>query len=456
MYPYTRRLADFAFDLRFGDIPKDVIDHLKLCILDTLGCGIFGSTTQWGMILWDYIHASDKNEESTIWGTPFRSSASNAALVNGTMVHGFELDDLHSMAPSHPGSVVVTSALATAEHKGKVNGKDFLTAVAIGYELLIRLAYCCGFSMFKRGLHSTGACGTVGSAAASAKILELDKEKMLNALAISATSPSGLICAQYGAMVKRLFAGKAAQTGVVGAELASRGFTGSKDVLEAEFGGFFSALCGNDDDLTKLTVKLGKEYKIKGVGFKKYPCVGTNLSALDAVREIMDKNAFNVESIKRIRVKVNDFIKAHSGWKYKPEGIMSAQMNMYYCIAIMLIEGDCSVDQFLEGKLSDPQVLKLVKLIDVLVDPQMNKLPITKRWASTVEIDLKTGKRFSLRVDYPRGSVKNPMSYEEIKEKFRKLAQKKISIAKANSIIATVERLEELKDIGELAGLLIP
>lgn len=101
-------------------------------------------------------------------------------------------------------------------------------------------------------------------------------------------------------------------------------------------------------------------------------------------------------------------------------------------------------------------MLKLVKLIDVLVDPQMNKLPIIKRWASTVEIDLKTGKRFSLRVDYPRGSVKNPMSYEEIKGKFRKLVQKKISIAKANSIIATVERLEELKDIGELAGLLIP
>lgn len=455
MQPYTRRLAGFAFDLRFRDIPKDVIDHLKLCILDTLGCGIFGSTTQWGMILSDYVHSMDKNEESTIWGTPFRSSASNAALVNGTMVHGFELDDLHSMAPSHPGGVVITSALATAEHKGKVNGKDFLTAVAIGYELLIRLAYCCGFSMFKRGLHSTGACGTIGSAAASAKILGLDEEGMLNALAVSATSPSGLICAQYGAMVKRLFAGKAAQTGVVGAQLASRGFTGSKDVLEAEFGGFFSALCG-DDDFSKLTLKLGKEYNIKGVGFKKYSCVGTNLTALDAVREITDKHAFNVESIKRIRIRVNDFIKAHSGWEYKPESIMSAQMNMYYCIAIMLIEGDCSVDQFSEEKLSDPQVLKLVKLIDVVVDPQMNKLPITKRWASTVEIDLKTGKRFSLRVDYPRGSVKNPMSYEELMGKFMKLAQKKISIAKANSIIATVEKLEELKDIGELAGLLIP
>jgi 2-methylcitrate dehydratase PrpD len=134
---------------------------------------------------------------------------------------------------------------------------------------------------------------------------------------------------------------------------------------------------------------------------------------------------------------------------------MNAQMNIYYCIAIMLLEGDCFVDQFSEEKLANEKVRELTKLIDIIVDPEMDKQQYTK-WGARVEIEFKTGERLSRKVDFYRGSARNPMSYEEIKNKFVRLAQKKISIAKANSIIATVEELEELKDIGELAGLLVP
>jgi 2-methylcitrate dehydratase PrpD len=405
------------------------------------------------MIVSDYIHSFDFNSESTIWGTPFRASAQNAALVNGTAVHGFELDDLHTTAPSHPGSVIITAALAVAEHKGRVTGKDFLVAAAIGYELLIRLARACGISMYKRGLHSTGACGTIGSAAAAAKLLELNEEETLNAIGISAISPSGLMCAQYGAMVKRLFAGKAAQSGVVAAQLASRGFTGTKDVLEAEFGGFFKTLC-DEYDLTKLTSGLGKEYGIKGVGFKKYACVGTNFTALDAVREIMDEHVFDIEDIEKITIRVNDFLKVHSGWQYKSESIMAAQMNMYYCVAVMLSEGDCFVDQFTEEKIKNLKVFKLIERIDILVDPQINQLK--SPWTADVEINFKTGERFSRRVDIPKGGANNPMTYEEIKNKFRKLLQKKMGPERINSIIAAAENLEELQDMRELSGLMIP
>jgi aconitate decarboxylase len=453
MEKYTEKLAKFAHDVRFEDIPKDVIDHLKLCILDTLGCGIFGSTTQWGNILSDCIHSFDNNKESVIWGTQFRAAASNAALVNATMVHGFELDDLHTLARSHPGGVAVTSALAVAEHKGGVNGKDFLTAVALGYEFLIRLAVCCGISLFRRGFHPTGACGTIGSAAAAARLLDLDEEGTLNALGISLSSPSGLMSAQYGAMVKRLFAGKAAQSGVIAAQLAKRGFTGIKNVLEAEFGSFCKAL-SDDYDLSKLTAGLGKDYEIKNVGFKKYSCVGTNLTALDSVREIMDEHVFDFESVKRIRIKVNDYTKTHSGWEYKPESIMAAQMNMYYCVAIMLIEGDCFVDQFSEERLTDPKVLKLIDLIDVIVDPEIDKLPLSYKTAE-VEIYLKTGENFSKRVDYPRGNINNPMSYEEVKDKFNKMALKKVNSEKANAIIEMVEGLEDAGDLAELSRLLL-
>ena len=450
---YTKRLAKFAYDLKYKDIPKDAINHLKLCILDTLGCGIFGSTTRGGMILADYIHSLDKNKESTIWGTKFRSASSNAALVNGTLVHGFELDDYHPLALVHPGGIAVTSALATAESKGKVNGKDFLTAVAVGYELTIRLGFCCAISLFKRGLHATGSCGTIGSAVAAGKILNLDKDGMLNAIGIAASFPSGLMAAQYGGMVKRLFAGKAAQNGVTAAQLASRGFNGAKDVLEAEFGGFCKALC-DDYDLHRLTAGLGKQYGINSVAFKKYSCVGTNLAALDAVRKIVGEHSFDIQDIKKVTIKVNYFTKKHSGWEYKPQSIMTAQMNMYYCVAIMLIEGDCFVDQFLERKLCEPKVLELVKKIDVVVDSEINKLPITQRSASIVEVDLKMGERFSIRFDHPKGNANNPMRYEEIKEKFRKLAKRKMISAKIDHIMAAVEKLEELDDMRKFSHLL--
>jgi 2-methylcitrate dehydratase PrpD len=407
------------------------------------------------MILTDYVHSFDKGNESIIWGTPFRAAANNAALVNGTTVHSFELDDFH-MLGAHPAGIVIPAALAIAEHKGGVNGKDFLTAIAIGFELTLRLTDCCGASgrsAFERGIHGPSACGFIGSAAAAAKLLELDEEGVLNAFGIS-IPPLSLQSAQYGAMVKRLFAGKAAQTGVMGAQLSGRGFTGIKDILELKFGSFCKAI-SDGYDLTRLTVGLGQEYLTKEDGFKKYSCVATNFAALDAVREIMNEHSVNIEKIKRVTLTISDFTKTHAAWEYKPEGVMNAQMNIYYCIAIMLLEGDCFVDQFSEEKLANEKVRELTKLIDIIVDPEMDKQQYTK-WGARVEIEFKTGERLSRKVDFYRGSARNPMSYEEIKNKFVRLAQKKISIAKANSIIATVEELEELKDIGELAGLLVP
>jgi len=440
---YTRQLAKFACNARFEDIPSDVIQHLKLWILDDLGCGIYGSTMEWGIILSDYIHSFDKNEECTIWGTQFRSTASNAALVNATMVHGLDLDSTHPHVQSHLGSVAFTSALALAEHKGGINGKDFLTAVAIGYELFIRLAVCCGITLFRRGFYPTGACGPIGSAAAAAKLLESNEEEMLNTFGISTSFHSGFSPAHL-TMVKRLFVGKAAESGVIAAQLASKGFTGIKDILDEESGVFCKALC-DDYNLSTLTDGLGEEYEIRNVEFKDYPCVGTIPTALDAVGEIQHEHSFDVESIKKVSIKISNFAKEHTGWKYNPESIIAAQRNMYYCVATRLIEGDFFVDQLSPKKLTDPKLLRLIDLIDISADSELETL------TAVVEVDLKSGERFSRRVDHHK-----PMTYEDIKKKFKRLALKRIDSNKATSVIAMVERLEDVKDLRELSQLLVP
>lgn len=222
----TRDLARFAAELTFEKIPPPVVEHIKLCLLDTFGCGLFGSTLPWSKIVADFARDLGGKRESTVWGRNFKVSAPNAALANGTAVHSFELDDLHKTSIVHPGSIAVSPALAMAEHIGGCNGKEFLTAVIAGYEVAIRVGMSVGTSHLERGYHPTGTNGTFGAGAAAGRILGLNADKMTEDLGIAGTQAAGLMAAQYSAMVKRMHAGRAAQSGVYGALLAQKGLTG--------------------------------------------------------------------------------------------------------------------------------------------------------------------------------------------------------------------------------------
>ena len=219
----TRELARFAAELTYDKIPAPVIERIKLCILDSFGCGIFGSTLPWAKIVADFSKDLGGKRESAVWGRNFKVSAPNAALANGTAVHSFELDDLHKTSIVHPGSVVLAPALAMAESVGGCSGQEFLTAVIAGYEVAIRVGMSVGTSHLQRGFHPTGTNGTFGAGAAAGRILKLDADLMTHALGIAGTQAAGLMAAQYSAMVKRMHAGRAAQSGVYGALLAQRG-----------------------------------------------------------------------------------------------------------------------------------------------------------------------------------------------------------------------------------------
>jgi len=222
----TQKLASFAVNLTFSDISPVVVDHMKWCLLDTVGCGLFGSTLPWGKILGEFARDLGGRRESTILGMAAKASAPNAALANGTMIHGFELDDIHPLSIIHPGSVTFPAALAIGERRGRCTGKEFLTALVVGYEVGIRVGMCVGASHLHRGFHPTGTHGTFAAAAAAGKLLGLDEKRMIHAFGIAGTQAAGLMAAQYSAMVKRMHAGRASQSGVYGALLAEKGLTG--------------------------------------------------------------------------------------------------------------------------------------------------------------------------------------------------------------------------------------
>ncbi|MGB6344035.1 MAG: MmgE/PrpD family protein [Xanthobacteraceae bacterium] len=228
---HTRAIAQFVSGLTYEQIPIEVRERIKLLILDSLGCAIYGANLEWCRILRETLEALDTTRRTSVWGTSRRLSSPHAALVNGTQVQGFELDDVHRTAVLHVGAVTLPPLIAVAESHAKLSGRDFLTAAVAGYEIGPRVGLCMGQEHIGQGWHSGATVGVFSAAAGAARALKLSADATVHALGIAGTQSCGLMAAQYGAMVKRMHAGRAAQSGLYAALLAAQNFTGIVDVF---------------------------------------------------------------------------------------------------------------------------------------------------------------------------------------------------------------------------------
>jgi 2-methylcitrate dehydratase PrpD len=201
-------MAEFVSGLTYESVPAEVLQRLKLLMLDSVGCALYGSDLPWTRILQQTLAEHDSSQSCAIWGTGLRLSAPHAALVNGTQVQGFELDDVHRQGVMHVGAVVLPALIAIAETRPGMHGKDFLAAAVAGYETGPRVGICMGQEHIAQGWHSGATLGVFSAAAAAARGLKLDVDKTVHALGIAGTQSSGLMAAQYGAMVKRMHAGR--------------------------------------------------------------------------------------------------------------------------------------------------------------------------------------------------------------------------------------------------------
>src|ERR1700723_3512827 len=285
---YTQGIANFVSSLRYEDIPKEVIERIKLLILDSLGCAVFGAELPWSRILIDTLSAVDSTDGCTIWGTDRKLSAPHAALANGTLVQSFELDDVHRVGVLHVGAVTLPAVLAVAEMNPGMSGRDFLTACVAGYEIGPRVGKCMGPEHIGQGWHSGATVGVFSAASGAAAALHLSADQTVHALGIAGTQSAGLMAAQYGAMVKRMHAGRAAQSGLYAALLAEAGFTGIVNVFESEYGGFCTTFSRSTDrfNFEGLTSGLGERFETMMISLKFYSCVGSNHTTLDAIRMI--------------------------------------------------------------------------------------------------------------------------------------------------------------------------
>ena len=368
---HTRCIAEFVSGLTYDAIPPAVRERIKLLILDAIGCGIYGAGQPWCTILQSTLGELDATRTTSVWGTALRLSSPHATLVNGTQVQGFELDDVHRQGVLHVGAVTLPALIAIAESHARLSGRDFLTAAVAGYEIGPRVGMCMGQEHIGQGWHSGATVGVFSAAAGAARALGLDAEQTVHALGIAGTQSAGLMAAQYGSMVKRMHAGRSSQSGLYGALLARNGFTGIIDVFEAPYGGFCTTFSRSADlfDLDELDAGLGERFETLRIALKFYSCVASNHTSLDAIRAIQARRPFTLDQLDKIVIRGSQVTVDHVGWPYRPEGLTSAQLNLPFCVATLLLEGDVFVDQFKPEAFTDAARMELSKKVEVVHDP---------------------------------------------------------------------------------------
>jgi aconitate decarboxylase len=454
--PHTAAIARFVSALRYERIPADVLSRIKLLVLDSLGCAIYGAELAWSRILREALGELDETKTACVWGTPDWLSAPHAVLVNGALVQSFELDDVHRVGVLHVGAVTLPPIFAVLERDPSISGEGFLAAAVAGYEIGPRVGICMGQEHIGQGWHSGATLGVFSAACGAAAALQLDGEQTIHAIGIAGTQSAGLMAAQYGAMVKRMHAGRAAQSGYYGAILARRGYTGIRNVFESQYGGFCSTFSRSHDryDLGALSAGLGERFETMEIALKFYSCVGSNHTTLDAIREIMMRRPFAAADVEKIVVHASKVTVDHVGWTYRPEGLTSAQLNLAYCVATFLLEGDAFVAQFTEDKVTDPARIDLSRRIEVVEDPEITALGPRYRHKVRVEVRHKNGEIHEQTVEAPRGSEQKFASEEDVIDKFRKLAGTRMKDSQIDHIIELVMNAERMVSARELAAAL--
>jgi len=425
----TKALARFIADISYKDLTPQVIEKTKGLILDQLGCELAFATLPWNKAVYKYIKdKSGPGGVSTIVYYGFKTTMEDAAFANAVFGHGFEMDDTEMHALTHPGSVVIPSALAASEVE-KTSGKDFITAVVAGYDAMVRIAMASRTSI-ERSFHGTAVNGPFGSAAATCKIMGMNADTIVNALGIAASEAGGI--SEYtisGGMVKRLHAGFAAHAGVRATLLARNGLTGPAAALEGEKG--YCQAFANKCYLEEITAGLGKEFRIMWTGNKPYCCCIEKIIVEQTPREV--RSVGNV---------------------IEPQDITSAQFSGRFGVALRLIKGSNGFHDYTMENIKDPVILNLVHKIDYIANETLGEKSAAAAPA-IVTIKLKNGKAYKKRVDYAKGTINNPLTIDELKDKFSGLTNQALSGDRTDKIIKTVMKLEEIDDISRLISLLV-
>lgn len=452
----TGQLCDWLAGFDLGDAPASARERAKALTLDGIACAIVGAQLPWSRTAAKIVQKFEGRGDCAIVGWGATTSAPGAALLNGTFIQGFELDDYHPLGPLHSASVVLPALWAASEGDARVSGREFLQAALAGYEVGPRVGMALhGAQMLSRGWHSGSVFGTHAAAAAVGKLMGLDAAHFEDALGLAGTQSAGLMAAQYEAMCKRMHHGFSARNGLYAAVLAEGGYTGIKRVFEREYGGFLSTFGeGHDPDASQITSGLGQRWEVERIVIKPYAAMGGIHSPLDALFDIGRQRALNAGAIARIECDVSHAVFHHGWWvPERPLTPIGAQMNIGYALAVAAIDGAAMVAQFSPARIDADDVWALLAKVEVRHDPAFDAGGMLKRGQTRVAVTFTDGQRIVVERESSR-AIESPQSSDEVAAKYRTLTEGLIDAPRQQAIEQMVRSLEEVKDVRELLALL--
>jgi len=447
-------MAEFIANLKYEDIPAEVIEKEKAHILDGLGNGLFGADSPMGQAVVRYLGQFPSRGEAVVWGTPLKVNCQQAAFANGSFANVNEMEDAHHRTKFKPNTVLVQAAFAVAERIG-ASGRDLLTALVAANEICIRIAEAThvGKEGYARGWISTSSMGAFGAAAITAKLLGLSAGKTADAISLAGCQPCGIWSGGL-TMSKRVLIGKAAENGIAAAFMAADGITGGDLIFDGNWGNI-GHIISDVYNPELITRELGSYWKTMEIGMKCYPTKGGAHSAIDCLLDIVRREPVNPEDVEDILVRTTTGIVSNKALHhFPPTDYFEAQNSIPFILAVTLFDRACGLEQFTEDKYNDPRILEMGKKVHMAVEPEADRLaPKTK--TAFVDLTLKDGRVLTSRIDYCSGEPENPLSKERLEEKFRNVARTVLDEKSMAAVIKAVDELDGIADVRELTGLLL-
>jgi 2-methylcitrate dehydratase PrpD len=440
----TRTLAQFVAQLQFADLPPSLTGDLKIVVLDTFAAGIIGTAQPWARMVVELVRELGGKPEASIINQSWRTDISRSALANGALIGAFECEPLTG---SHASGTVLPAALAVCERE-HLDGRAFITALALGFEVSARIARTAVGLETTRGFHNPGTQGPFGAAAAVGKLCGFDVNLLTNALGIAGSGCAGLLeFAWSGADTKRLHLGRASQLGLESALLAQKGFHGPATVLEGRYG-YFNAF-SLPPNLGRLLDGLGTTWAIQPPSLKSYPTHVTHQAVVQAIQEWKQEHRVDPQAITRVAIRGDQHIMDERHAVREPETVMGGQYSLPFAIAVALARDLSNPLAYNDEAVWDPAVRDLAKRIELVpVEAPVHAEP----GASSAEVLLEChGRSFTLSTKPHKGSPRNPFTWDEVCHKFRRFTAPLISTKQADGIIDRVGHLEQIVDMAEVA-----
>ena len=447
----TEQLAEFVVGLDADNVPRSAYQRAIDLVVDYLAVSLHGLNLPWSKIIADYVEEEGGHAQSVLLGRG-RVPARMAALANGTIAHGIELDDTHDASLTHPGAVVISAALAVADQIS-ASGKDFLTAVIAGYEVQTRAAASLTGDLLLRGFHPTAISGVWGASTAAAHLLNLSKEQLQSTWGLSGSMASGVMKFTQdpqGTMVKRMHAGYPAHNGVMAAQLASRGFQGPREALDGKHG--FTRVFSPHPEEWRLNKDLGRSWAIENISVKFYACCKLFHAMIEAIGECRKDRSWSHSDVEAIEA-FGPRVMSEGHMEYRPELVMSAQYSLPYVVAASLLLDPRDPRSFSEETMKRKDVLALADLVTGNVDPALERR-FPAQYSGGVRIRLRDGRVVEQEMLDSFGTPAKPVDRAGIEGKFRALCDGLVLVERQDKILATVFKLEMLQDIHSLTNLI--